>query len=572
MLGVSSRKFPVRDDRISVSCRGGLGVENHALQLMRVTQNISTAYTERQPSAHRGVDTPPSRHYFLKQENRTTGALHMRVICENCGATYKIPESKLVKEVNKATCRKCGFKMMIRRPSAAVVAGVPPPADADSAATQVAGNPFDHQSEERGLLEANTRVQAAIQEWSDEAPTQVQVDPTGPPEPGPPAPRQASSSAPKPNPVIIQSGKAPGDMLLALVATFASAGGAMLLATNIAGSPGQRVVGLGIALWGAFTCLFLLVTGSLWRQKGNVPISIALATVLGLGGSAFVEVALHGSAGLDLVSIPSIPELSKDAEELPAVPTTDDAEAVDALTGDAEIEEPVDLSDPEPDAAPTEAEGSAPDAVADRAPTPRAPSTGRGAPPPPDEDFDDVEELEDPDFDDVAVARSSQDQAEENRRAEMESAAQARAAQREREAREEESRRAREENAARAAAERAAAAKAAAATRAASSSRSNSSGGSKMKSLPLTVVDTMVRSNMSIKRCFFNEKQSSGAMPRRVNVRFTVLNTGRVSSARVTTDQYKGGTLDSCLGRAFKAIQFPPFQGEAKSMTYPFVL
>ena len=36
----------------------------------------------------------------------------MRVVCENCGATYKIPESKLVKEVNKATCRKCGFRMM----------------------------------------------------------------------------------------------------------------------------------------------------------------------------------------------------------------------------------------------------------------------------------------------------------------------------------------------------------------------------------------------------------------------------------------------------------------------------
>ena len=93
-----------------------------------------------------------------------------------------------------------------------------------------------------------------------------------------------------------------------------------------------------------------------------------------------------------------------------------------------------------------------------------------------------------------------------------------------------------------------------------------------MATLPLTVVDTMIRSNMSVKRCFFNEKQASGEMPRRVNVRFTVLNSGRVSSARVTTEQYKGGTLDGCLGRAFKAIQFPAFQGEAKSMTYPFVL
>jgi outer membrane biosynthesis protein TonB len=94
----------------------------------------------------------------------------------------------------------------------------------------------------------------------------------------------------------------------------------------------------------------------------------------------------------------------------------------------------------------------------------------------------------------------------------------------------------------------------------------------KMKSLPLTVVDTMIRSNLSIKRCFFTEQQASGALPSRVNVRFTVMPTGSVSSARVTTEKYKGGTLDSCLGRSFKAIGFPAFEGEPLSMTYPFIL
>lgn len=39
----------------------------------------------------------------------------MKVVCENCGAVYKIPEQKLVKDVNKATCRKCGHRMLIRR-------------------------------------------------------------------------------------------------------------------------------------------------------------------------------------------------------------------------------------------------------------------------------------------------------------------------------------------------------------------------------------------------------------------------------------------------------------------------
>jgi predicted Zn finger-like uncharacterized protein len=42
----------------------------------------------------------------------------MRVACDNCGASYKIPDAKLTKEVNKATCRKCGHAMYIRRPDA----------------------------------------------------------------------------------------------------------------------------------------------------------------------------------------------------------------------------------------------------------------------------------------------------------------------------------------------------------------------------------------------------------------------------------------------------------------------
>ena len=39
----------------------------------------------------------------------------MRVVCDNCGASYKIPDSKLTREVNKATCRKCGHAIYIRK-------------------------------------------------------------------------------------------------------------------------------------------------------------------------------------------------------------------------------------------------------------------------------------------------------------------------------------------------------------------------------------------------------------------------------------------------------------------------
>ena len=39
----------------------------------------------------------------------------MRVVCDNCGATYRSPEEKLRREENKATCRKCQNPIIIRR-------------------------------------------------------------------------------------------------------------------------------------------------------------------------------------------------------------------------------------------------------------------------------------------------------------------------------------------------------------------------------------------------------------------------------------------------------------------------
>lgn len=40
----------------------------------------------------------------------------MKITCDKCGASYKIPEEKLTRDVSKATCKKCGEKIIIRRP------------------------------------------------------------------------------------------------------------------------------------------------------------------------------------------------------------------------------------------------------------------------------------------------------------------------------------------------------------------------------------------------------------------------------------------------------------------------
>ncbi len=42
----------------------------------------------------------------------------MKVTCDSCGTVYRIQEEKLTKEVSRATCKKCGAKLIIRRPRA----------------------------------------------------------------------------------------------------------------------------------------------------------------------------------------------------------------------------------------------------------------------------------------------------------------------------------------------------------------------------------------------------------------------------------------------------------------------
>ena len=93
-----------------------------------------------------------------------------------------------------------------------------------------------------------------------------------------------------------------------------------------------------------------------------------------------------------------------------------------------------------------------------------------------------------------------------------------------------------------------------------------------MNRLPTSVVETMIRNNKRIKRCWMEEKQRSGELPKRVDVKFTVQPSGSVSSARSATKKYRGTDFEVCLGSAFRSITFPPFDGEPLSMTYNFAL
>ncbi len=91
--------------------------------------------------------------------------------------------------------------------------------------------------------------------------------------------------------------------------------------------------------------------------------------------------------------------------------------------------------------------------------------------------------------------------------------------------------------------------------------------------VPLVVLDTMLRSNRKVKGCFVAYKRETGTMPSgRINVKFKVRASGRPQEVRIAGGPYANTSLDVCLDSAVSAIQFPPFEGEAKTYTYPFVL
>lgn len=40
----------------------------------------------------------------------------MRVVCDQCAASYKVPNERLTKPINKATCKQCGSRLLIPKP------------------------------------------------------------------------------------------------------------------------------------------------------------------------------------------------------------------------------------------------------------------------------------------------------------------------------------------------------------------------------------------------------------------------------------------------------------------------
>ena len=79
----------------------------------------------------------------------------------------------------------------------------------------------------------------------------------------------------------------------------------------------------------------------------------------------------------------------------------------------------------------------------------------------------------------------------------------------------------------------------------------------------------MVKSNVSVKKCFFKHQSAKGALPPRIDVRFTIKPDGTATKVGIKQVEYAATDLDFCLGSAIKGIRFPPSK-EGVSLTFPF--
>jgi hypothetical protein len=87
---------------------------------------------------------------------------------------------------------------------------------------------------------------------------------------------------------------------------------------------------------------------------------------------------------------------------------------------------------------------------------------------------------------------------------------------------------------------------------------------------PMQAIDVMVKTNVNVKRCFFEYQKTEGKLPSRIDVPFTIKPPGDATDISIKQSKLSGTPLETCLIKAIRGIQFPPSQ-KGTSLTFPFV-
>ena len=90
--------------------------------------------------------------------------------------------------------------------------------------------------------------------------------------------------------------------------------------------------------------------------------------------------------------------------------------------------------------------------------------------------------------------------------------------------------------------------------------------------IPTNVLDIIIRNNKNVKACYGQVRAETGTFPKSVDVMFTLQPTGKVSSAYIASGPYVGSKFEGCMRAAFKGMTFPTFDKDASPQTLKYNL
>ena len=90
--------------------------------------------------------------------------------------------------------------------------------------------------------------------------------------------------------------------------------------------------------------------------------------------------------------------------------------------------------------------------------------------------------------------------------------------------------------------------------------------------IPTSVLDIIIRNNKNVKGCYVQQRSETGTFPKSIDVMFTLQPHGKVSSAYIASGPYVGSKFEGCIRAAFKSMTFPPFDSNAKPQTLKYAL
>jgi len=461
----------------------------------------------------------------------------MKVVCDNCRAVYKVPNTKLVKAVNKATCRNCSHRMLIPRPKPGanpdermLVTAVPPtpPGAAPRAASPSRGGrsaaPPPRYSAHN--IQRPSRSPRSS-DWEDGPATKIKSNsaadqptralPDIPPPGGVPL-RRAPAPKPRPAPSPARTGantRSPppssqrtesprgydpsGDLIWALFGTGMSLLGATLLAVlSVVNHPMVMWFGLAFAFGGGVLTFTVLMTGNRGRRPARSTLGVVLGFLSAVGvASVMVGTKVGAEYALDQINFSN----QQGLENAVVQPTT--APRVARRT--APQPQPTAATQRAVPSKPTRPRPAPSPRPAPTEPAPRAqpvPITGTLPPnvlPEPDPVPEPV----------VALAAAPPPPPPEPEG---------------------------------------------------------------MAAVPLEAVHVMLRNNLQIKGCFL-PLMRAGALPPRVDIKFNILPPGNVTGVQLIKPEKQVGTeFEACLRTTVGAIAFPPTTGNGTQIVYPFIL